>query len=529
MLEYEPELQAAAWDTEAANQSHKMVRGEMLPQVGIHGSAGASDRDRSLDGVESGNGQSLFSRQVGASLRQLLWDFGQTAARTKSARHNAALQDFLERSMNESRAVDLTEVYLEILRVREQINLAKRNLENHNEIAKMLRTRFENGGDAADLALVEGREELARTTLETQLLSLSLAEGRYARLTGELPGSLHKPTTPSLPSTRESLDLSSNWNVLAAKEGVAMAEENRKADHRENLPKLYADLGYTAGEDVLGIPGRDNEARALVTLSWNIFNSGINQARAKRGDALEYKAVELARAAELERDYQLSVLWGEMRGASATVDALSGYSDRLSKVGKDYDEQFRIGKRDLLNILDVKNEHYTATSRLLDARYNELGSRFRILGLQGRLVSSLLGGEGGKAPSADGPKTSQNDSRRKSGFQFAWARKDSSPTDRTQKQQTATGEQPDAMTMAALPKVQGAPERTVAGQTPVTAAPAPAPAARSEEKSDGFRPLAAVSRLNPIRLGRKILPRKGEKDTYAAAELDEELPAAGMP
>ena len=175
------------------------------------------------------------------------------------------------------------------------------------------------------------------------------------------------------------------------------AKAENQATKRDYLPKLRLDVGSTWGDDVLGIDGRDNEQHALVVLSWTPVGGGGNIALEKRATALERKASELLRAADIQRGYLIRNLWMEMDGSRASMGSLEAYSNKLDKVASDYEGQFNLGKRELIQILDIKSEKYSAKSRLIDARYNETTSSFRILGVQGQLVT-WLHGVGGKEP-----------------------------------------------------------------------------------------------------------------------------------
>ena len=88
----------------------------------------------------------------------------------------------------------------------------------------MLKERALAGGSRADVGLVQGRLQLAANTLSTQRLSLQRAEARFERLTGAKPRQLYYPSIPTLPSTWQGVDLSQNYNYLAAKEGLESSE-----------------------------------------------------------------------------------------------------------------------------------------------------------------------------------------------------------------------------------------------------------------------------------------------------------------
>lgn len=76
--------------------------------------------------------------------------------------------------------------------------------------------------------------------------------------------------------------------------------------------------------------------------------------------------------------------------------ALSEYADELEGVVSDYQEQFQVGRQELLNILDVQSEYYTAKSRLLDAKFDSDTAVYRILGVQGLATERILGPDGCK-------------------------------------------------------------------------------------------------------------------------------------
>lgn len=392
MLEFEPELNAGEYDTLSAREEQKLQRSKLLPRLSVNSRSGFSDRDRSTDSLLRSN-DTLLQRQVGVSIRQLLYDGGTAINEAKASRNAFLAQQHLEKAMIESRVVDLSEVYLEVIRARRQIALAEKNVANHERMADLLQERVRAGGSRSDLALVQGRLGLATNTLATAKLSYRLAKGRFERLTGTVPGDLAYPDVPSIPALMDSVDLSNNHEYLAAAEALEAAEHRAKATKGLNRPNIYFDGNASVGRDVGGVRGEDDEVSALVVASWDLFAGGYNRGVQRREHFQVGKYEELLRTADLERQYQLSVLWQEREGSLSSVDALRQYSTELDGVADDYKEQFAIGRRELLNILDVQSETYTAQSRLLDAEFDLDTSCYRILGVQGLATSSILGGD----------------------------------------------------------------------------------------------------------------------------------------
>lgn len=394
MIEFEPELNAAEYDTLSSREDQIISRSGLFPQIGLNGSTGYSNRDRTGDDGLVRQGETLLSRQLGASVRQLLWDGGQTINEAKSSRNAFLSQQYLEKSQIEMRVVDLAEVYMEIIRTHRQIALAERHVENHRRMRDMLQERANLGGSRADVALVHGRLGLATNSLATQKLAYRSAAARYRRLTGNEPGNFTRPPIPKIGNSMASVDLSNNFNWLAAREALEGAEHRVKALRGLNHPKFYLDAGTTQGRNSIGVRGDDSENSALITGSWELYKGGFNRAQQKREHFQVGKYEELLRAADLQRKYELERAWFEREGSMNSISALEKYSTELAQVVDDYGEQFRIGQQELLNILDVQTEYYTASSQLLDAKFDFDTNSYRISGVQGKATMFILGKDG---------------------------------------------------------------------------------------------------------------------------------------
>ena len=236
----EPEIQAANYDRLSAVEDWKIVRGDLRPQLTVEGSAGLVERDRSIDGLVNSTGEDLFSRQIGVSLRQLLFDGGLARQQTLSAKKGYEVQELVELSMVEGRIVDLCEVYLEVLRARKQVEEAQRQVSAQQELRDMIKEQVGKGGNRADLALVDGRLSLAVNSVESQQLAYENALIRFVRLTGEPASNLTYPQVPELPATQGELELESNWDfpgIQRCRGGCrAQAQERARKSRTEGLP-----------------------------------------------------------------------------------------------------------------------------------------------------------------------------------------------------------------------------------------------------------------------------------------------------
>ena len=390
MLKHEPELLAVDADSRSSYYDWRLKRADQLPHISLSSSSGYSRRDRSTDALINQSSGDLYSRDVGVSLRQLLFDGGGAKNRTLSAEEAYRAQRFLQMGMIEQRVVDLAEVYLELIRIREQMAAARENLDDHRSFRAKLQRREELGGIRSDTSLIDGRLNLAENTLATLQLKMDTALSRYRRLTGKKPGKLTFPKIPHV-SGGENVDLTNNWDYLAACATLKSKQANWKSTIAENKPSIYIDAGASEGRDTIGVSGRDRDFHALLGVSWDLYKGGGRKALQNREEWQVVRARELLRAAdELSRQQARDIL-SERKGSSSSRHSLSRYVSRLTTVADDYEKQFEIGNRELLNLLDLRNERYQARSQLIDARFNEMMSNYRLMGIQGRLVTHLIG------------------------------------------------------------------------------------------------------------------------------------------
>ncbi|MEM7697722.1 MAG: TolC family protein, partial [Verrucomicrobiota bacterium] len=300
--------------------------------------------------------------------------------------------------------VDLAEVYLEIIRTRSQVTLAESNVRNHQRMRDLLKERANAGGSRADVSLVQGRLGLAVSQLATQKLAYQTAEARFERLVGRKPATMINPGIPRISGSQASIDLSNNFNYLAAAEALEGAEHRANAMKGLYGPRIYIEGRGTAGIDTIGIRGDDNEVSAQLTGTWDLYRGGYNRSMNYREHFQVGKFEELKRAADLERRYELDLIWQERAGSQATITALRKYADELSQVTGDYEDQFKVGRQELMNILDVQSEAYTARSRLLDAEFDYNTSAYRVLGVQGLATYTILGPDGCSRAFSKNPK-----------------------------------------------------------------------------------------------------------------------------
>src|SRR5262245_18094216 len=121
-----PDVVVAGAQTKVADAQARQARAPLLPQVDVTGRYGYSWSESS--GLDDGGGDDSWSASASAGL--LLWDFGQTRNRWRSAlaASEAAGQD--AESVRQAIALDARLAFFDALETKALIQVARENLQN---------------------------------------------------------------------------------------------------------------------------------------------------------------------------------------------------------------------------------------------------------------------------------------------------------------------------------------------------------------------------------------------------------------
>ncbi|RKZ78922.1 MAG: type I secretion protein TolC, partial [Candidatus Parabeggiatoa sp. nov. 3] len=138
-----------------------------------------------------------------------------------------------------------------------------------------------------------------------------------------------------------------------------------------------------------GVPGDNDDMSAMLSLRYNLFRGGADKARSQETAERIGAAKEEIRRIQriLEEKVQLS--WNSLRTIRARLNYLKIHLESTEEVLQSYKEQFKLGQRSLLDVLDSENELFNARASLVSAQYNEIVSIFRVLESSGLLLDTL--------------------------------------------------------------------------------------------------------------------------------------------
>jgi adhesin transport system outer membrane protein len=389
-----PEIHSNVNNRLSADEDVKIAKGGYLPTVDLIAAYGREHTDSpTTRAFGNHNEETLNYTQSELRLRQMLFDGFNTkneVGRTQAVVNSRA---YYLRGTAEDLALRAIEVYLEVLKRRELLDLAKNNLQAHLRINDQIGLRTNRGiGSNADSDQSKARRALAENNFYTAQVDLADAEANFFSAVGKMPDELEAPPSikgevpKSLSDARQSM-LVNNSYLKSAQADVNAAEKQYEVAKSPFYPRFDGELAVGANNNLQGEEGHDNEWRAAVVMNYNLFNGNRDKARLNSDSYKTGQAMDIRNNALRMINENLSLAWNAMNNARVQTPIAREYAETTTKVRAAYQDQFGLGQRTLLDLLDSENELYNAARRYTELRYTEEYSMYRVLATEGELLS----------------------------------------------------------------------------------------------------------------------------------------------
>lgn len=387
------------------------------PRVDLNGRAGTSQLSNTTTRPLSADTDFYGETSVGATLTQPLWDGFATRSRVRST--EATLDSMTSRVLDNATSLGLDGIiaHIDVLRRREIFRLSEENVRRHKEILTSAKDRESMGADTmADVTQTEGRLSRALSTLSEAKASLLEGEANYRRLTDmPLPKELApvEMPVPFYESVMSVFEVSEKHNPKLA----AYLSDIRAAEGEKELAEsaYHPVINLEAGPSYTDRRGPGNQwtkgLGVAVTGRWNIFNSGADEAEVKAAMARVRQAQQVLYNFRDDLALSIQETWVQYQSAMEQYKHYQTAIKYNTMTRDAYLEQFMIGQRSLLDVLDSENELFNSSTQAVTARGNILVGAYRLAALTGLLLNDLKIDTKDlyKAPDAGAPATNAAD------------------------------------------------------------------------------------------------------------------------
>jgi hypothetical protein len=278
-----------------------------------------------------------------------------------------------------------------------RVALAEDNYVQHKVASSQIGSRVRAGvGRGVDLEQSNARLALAESNLVTETANLHDVTARYARIVGELPPARVAKAAPSNAGLPASAADAGNAAVQASPAISAAIESLRaaraSAKGREGSawqPRVEARLRSGTGRHLDGIADQRRDTSAEVVLEWNLYNGGSDRARIRQAADIVNQAADLRDKACRDTRQGAAIAFNDTRKFAEQLESLDRNVLAIEKARDAYRQQFDIGQRSLLDLLNAENELFTARRAYANAQADLLLAQARTLATTQRLTTQL--------------------------------------------------------------------------------------------------------------------------------------------
>jgi len=290
-------------------------------------------------------------------------------------------------------AIDTMSAYIEVLKENELTKLFEENVQNHKDILSKIRERTDAGvGKKSEVLQTQSRLALAYSNLlvqqnnyEDTLTQYHFVVGRHfdksefiePEIDYNMPVNIDKAAYTALLN---------NPSIKALKSSIIA----KKAEYKKSKSEFYPILDAVASADwednADGFNGREDTVSIGLVARWNLFRGGADEAgRLKALEALNEKKKNLRR---IQRDVirQTRLAYMAYMAYQPQIEYLHEHVNKSKLTLDACVEEYELGRRDLLAILDAQKEYNAAKQTLIVAQHDLLLSKYKVASATNELL-----------------------------------------------------------------------------------------------------------------------------------------------
>ncbi|QFU76897.1 transporter [Halioglobus maricola] len=386
-----PRVNAEWYNFEATREAQRGARGGYLPSADLYSEWGREERETPLVDFDD------YSRDATRfSITQMLFDGFATRDEVARLGYAKLSQYYNFKRASEELALEASEAYLDTVQFQQLVKYAEENYIVHKQVYDKIAERTGGGvSQGVDLDQAAARVALAESNLVTEITNLHDVMTRFQRVVHAMPAdNLQLPDVPAgqIPEMRETaLELAYQRSpvINSAIENLRSSQEALNSTNAPMMPRLDLRYRNEVEHDTDGLEGRYDEEAIEVVVSYNLYRGGSDSARKREYYNLYNAAIEERKQACLNVRQDVSIAFNDIEVLEEQVILLERNRISQDKTRRAYRDQFDIGQRTLLDLLDSQNEYFDTQRAHMAALADLRIAQARTLSNMGLLLAAL--------------------------------------------------------------------------------------------------------------------------------------------
>jgi len=167
----------------------------------------------------------------------------------------------------------------------------------------------------------------------------------------------------------------------------------KKQNQKNYYPKIDLMAQQNLDKNTYGLEDERNRFRAGVVLTYNIYRGGADSENVQKSVSKIYRDIQVKNQMKRELLEELELSWTAYKMRTQSLDELHKYKSFSEETLTLYEEEYDIGRRNLLDLLSTQNDFINAKAQIIKANYEALLAKYRILNTMGILVNAVMGNE----------------------------------------------------------------------------------------------------------------------------------------
>ena len=293
---------------------------------------------------------------------------------------------------------NLVKNYIEILRNKELLDTKQENVSIDEDIFLKVQKLYDSGlTNLSEVNKIESSLALAKSNKVVQENTLLDTTYNMQKNLGHYPNidTMSSPdiniTLPSSLNEAILYAIHNNPSLLVSDYNIKLAEASYKSAQSVLYPEIDLEISQSINNNLNGVENKNDNFKAMVFLKYNLFNGFTNSANMQKEISGIHAEIQSKNSLKDQVIEELSLAWIAYKKLTEQLIHLKKYRDFSLQTLTLYSKEYDLGRRSLLDLLSSQNDFIGAKSQIIDANYDILFAKYRILNSLGTLVATIIG------------------------------------------------------------------------------------------------------------------------------------------
>lgn len=396
-IESNPKLRIARAQTTAVQSNRLGVFSGFLPQIDANTAAGyQSIENNSTRQDGRGNDETTRRRENSLTLTQPIFSGFETVRSLDKLDAKIDVTKWRAQQLTNELAMDVVTAHSDVLKYQDVSVVVSEQKGFHEKILDSVQRRASGGAaSSSDVSVVSARISRLETTLQRNIEDTLAAASVYERLVGNNPKDLKKPerlAQANLPKTvDEALERAlKNSPALRGDESeIVAATADVDVPRSRYLPRVGLELEGSRDSFADAERGDKDSFKAMVRMRWNLYRGGADRAAELEGLSRVQEARGRKDLSLIELKEQVRKVFSRVEQAKARVVSLDEAVSFSKRARENIAQQFELGQKSLIEVLDAANEEFVSEIDLITNEYGLIVIQHQLLLITGEILEQL--------------------------------------------------------------------------------------------------------------------------------------------